>query len=313
MSAVMHRYFSWTSVRIWAFLFAAALFLAMGAASSALAAQAPVPAFTSQVIDTTQTLDAATRTQLTQQLAALEQRKGAQIAVLMVPTTGDESIEQYATRAFEQWKVGRKKVDDGILLVVAKNDRKLRIEVGYGLEGAVPDLLAGRIIREQIAPSFKQGDFAAGVVKGVDSLVKLVDGEELPPVPVSGTANGEGSDDDAPFGMLLPLAFFAMVIPALPAGLITAVFVYLMFNSLGFAVLGGIAGFVVSLIGRGLRAGGRGSSARASRRGGVIGGIGGGLGGGMGGFGGGGGGFGGGGFGGGGGGGSGGGGASGGW
>src|SRR5690606_28051170 len=119
------------------------------------------------VTDTTGTLDPATKTQLERTLADLEQRKGAQIAVLMIPTTGDEAIEQYAVRAFEQWKLGREEVDDGILFLVAKDDRRMRIEVGYGLEGAVPDLLAGRISREQVAPRFQHGDFAGGVRAGV--------------------------------------------------------------------------------------------------------------------------------------------------
>src|SRR5690606_40381578 len=91
-----------------------------------------------------------------------------------------EAIEQYAVRAFEQWKLGRESVDDGILFLIAKDDRQLRIEVGYGLEGAVPDILAGRIIREQVVPRFQQGDFAGGVEAGVNSLIALVDGEELP-------------------------------------------------------------------------------------------------------------------------------------
>lgn len=192
---------------------AAALFSLCLQALPARAAEAAIPALTARVTDTTHTLDQATQDQLTKTLAALEQRKGAQIAVLMIPTTGSESIEQYAVRAFEQWKLGRKNVDDGILFLVAKNDRKLRIEVGYGLEGAVPDLLAGRIIREQVAPRFKQGDFAGGVTAGVNSLVKLVDGEDLPPPPKQ--AAPDSSSVEGPGVMLLPLAFFSLVMPPL--------------------------------------------------------------------------------------------------
>src|SRR5690606_8722773 len=139
---------------------------------NAQAQQVEVPKLTQRVTDQTNTLDASTQTQLTQQLEALEKRKGAQIAVLMVSTTGRDTIESYARRVFDQWRLGRGQVDDGILLLVAKEDRKLRIEVGYGLEGAVPDLLAGSIIREQITPQFKQGDFSAGVSAGVASLIK---------------------------------------------------------------------------------------------------------------------------------------------
>ncbi|MEO6984837.1 MAG: YgcG family protein [Paralcaligenes sp.] len=270
------------------------------------AAQAPIPALTARVTDLTHTLDAKTQASLTQKLAALEQSKGSQIAVLIVPTTGTTTIEQYATHVFDQWKLGRKKVDDGILLLVAKDDHHLRIEVGYGLEGAVPDLLAGRIIREQITPRFKQGDYAGGVTAGVDSLIKLVNGEVLPPAP---PVTQPSADQGFGFaGMILPLAFMAFVLPATIAAFAAALFGYLIFHSLGLAILAAVAAFALSSIGRQLRAGGQGSAGSASRAGGIIGGLGG-----LGGFGGGGfGGGGGGGFGGGGGG-SGGGGASGGW
>lgn len=154
----------------------------------ALAAQVAVPALNARVTDLTGTLDAAQRARLEQQLAALEQRKGAQLAILLIPSTGDESIEQYAVRAFEQWKLGRKNIDDGVLLVVAKDDRALRIEVGYGLEGAITDVLAGRIIREQVVPRFQQGDYAGGIQAGVDSLETLIDGEALP-----SPSGGDGS------------------------------------------------------------------------------------------------------------------------
>lgn len=277
-------------------------------ASGARAAEAPIPTLTARVTDLTHTLDAKTEASLTQKLAALEQSKGSQIAVLIVPTTGTTTIEQYATHVFDQWKLGRKKVDDGILLVVAKDDHRLRIEVGYGLEGAVPDLLAGRIIREQITPRFKQGDYAGGVTAGVDSLIKLVNGEALPPV-AAHAAQGSTDGDSTSAGMLLPLAFMAFVMPATIAAFAAALFGYLIFHSLGLAILAAVVALVLSSVGRVMRAGGQGTSGRASRAGGIIGGLGGlgGFGGGGGGFGGGGGGFGGGG------GGSGGGGASGGW
>ncbi|WP_105700259.1 TPM domain-containing protein, partial [Pseudomonas poae] len=133
-----------------------------------------------RVIDLTNTLDADTTTGLKHQLADLEQRKGAQIAVLLVPTTGGATIEDFANQLFRAWKLGRKDVNDGILLVVAKQDRKVRIEVGYGLEGTVTDLLAHRIIEEHITPAFRQGDFAGGIVQGVNDLIVLVDGGDLP-------------------------------------------------------------------------------------------------------------------------------------
>lgn len=141
-----------------------------------------------RVIDLTNTLDTSTTTRLKEQLAALEQRKGAQVAVLLVPSTGEASIEDYANQLFRAWKLGRKDVNDGILLVVAKADRKVRIEVGYGLEGTVTDLLAHRIIEEHITPAFRRGDYVGGISQGVDDLVVLVDGGELPQVTAPGVA-----------------------------------------------------------------------------------------------------------------------------
>lgn len=133
-----------------------------------------------RVIDLTNTLDSTTKAQLIAQLAALEQRKGSQIAVLLVPGTDGASIEEFANHWFRTWKLGRKGIDDGILLLVVKDERKVRIEVGYGLEGAVTDLLANRIIEEHIKPAFRQDDYAGGVQRGVNDLVLLVDGETLP-------------------------------------------------------------------------------------------------------------------------------------
>ncbi len=155
------------------------------------AAPVAIPPLSARVTDLTQTLDAGQRAQLESQLAGLEQRKGAQIAVLLVPTTGEDSIEDYTVRAFEQWKLGRKGVDDGVLLVVAKNDRTLRIEVGYGLEGTITDVQAGRIIREQIVPFFQKGDFAGGIQAGVDSLIALIE-------PPSAAITPDGSEDELP-------------------------------------------------------------------------------------------------------------------
>ena len=283
MAVSVNEVFSWwrscgkalaMSLVLWAGLALVSLMPMLG--PSALAAQAPVPDLKSRVTDSTGTLDSNTQAHLEQLLADLEQRKGAQIAVLLVPTTGDDTIESYARRVFDQWRLGRDKVDDGILFVVAKDDRRLCIEVGYGLEGAVPDLLAGRIIREQVTPRFRQDDYAGGVTAGVESLVRLVDGEPLPP-PVPGTESA--SDDDSPVVMLAPLAFMTLLMPAGFAAVAAGIFVFLMFGSIGFSLLAAVVAFVLSRIGRKFGAGGRGSAARASRRGGIIGGLGGGLGG----------------------------------
>jgi uncharacterized protein len=157
--------------------FAAALALALVATA---AADIAVPALTARVTDQTGTLSAGERATLEQALAEFERRKGSQIAVLVVPTTGDETIEQYAIRVAERWQLGRKGVDDGVLLLVAKDDRRLRIEVGYGLEGAIPDAVAKRIIEETIRPRFRDGDFYGGIRIGVEQLMRVADGEPLP-------------------------------------------------------------------------------------------------------------------------------------
>ena len=143
-------------------------------------AQIAVPPLTGRVTDQTATLTAEQKAALEQTLQAFETRKGSQVAVLMVSTTAPEMIEQYALRVAEQWKLGRKKVDDGAILVVAKTDRALRIEVGYGLEGALNDATSKRIVSEIITPRFKQGDFHGGIAAGVDQIIRVIDGEPLP-------------------------------------------------------------------------------------------------------------------------------------
>lgn len=148
---------------------------------NARAAIVPVPPLTARVIDQTGTLDAAQRQALESQLAALEQRKGSQLAVLIVPTTGDEVIAQYSLRVVESWKLGRKGIDDGVLLLVAKDDHKMRIEVGKGLEGPIPDAIANRIMDEDIVPKFRADDYAGGLQAGVARITRLIDGEPMPP------------------------------------------------------------------------------------------------------------------------------------
>jgi uncharacterized protein len=141
----------------------------------------PIPPLTARVTDLTATLDTGQKQQLESELAALEQRKGAQVAVLIVPTTGPEDIAQYSIRVFDEWKLGRKNIDDGVLLIVAKDDHRVRIEVARGLEAAIPDAAAARIIREYITPRFRAGDFFGGIHDATGALAKLIDGEELPP------------------------------------------------------------------------------------------------------------------------------------
>ncbi len=141
----------------------------------------PVPPLKARVTDLTGTLTASQQASLEQTLQAFEARKGSQIAVLIVPTTQPETIEQYSIRVAETWKLGRKGVDDGVLLLVAKDDRALRIEVGYGLEGVIPDVVAKRIVSDVIVPYFKEGDYYGGIQAGIDRLIRLIEGEPLPP------------------------------------------------------------------------------------------------------------------------------------
>ena len=167
-----------------------ALLLALALCGSLLAqAQVAVPPLTGHVIDQTATLTAEQKASLEQTLTAFEARKGSQLAVLMVASTAPEAIEPFALRVAEQWKLGRKKVDDGAILVVAKTDRTLRIEVGYGLEGVLNDATGKRIIDETIVPLFKQQDFAGGIQAGVNQIIRIVDGE---PLPAPGGRRGEG-------------------------------------------------------------------------------------------------------------------------
>jgi len=157
-----------------------------------------VPDLSRRVTDLTATLSVQQVTVLEGQLAAFETQQGSQIAVLIVPTTQPEDIAAFGIRVAEQWKIGREKVDDGVILIVARNDRTLRLEVGYGLEGAIPDAIAKRVIAETITPHFKAGDFYGGIDAGVTQLMQLIEGEPLPPPRAS-----DGGGNDAPFILLV--------------------------------------------------------------------------------------------------------------
>ncbi|MFT4047746.1 MAG: YgcG family protein [Solimonas sp.] len=260
-------------------------------ASLAALADVPVPALTARVTDQTGTLDASQRAALESKLAAFEQAKGSQIALLIVPTTEPETIEQYSIRVAEQWKLGRKGVDDGLLILVARNDRALRIEVGYGLEGAVPDAIANRVIDEIIVPKFRSGDYYGGLDAGVDQLIKVIDGEPLPAPPQRSAAQRGGKLES-----LLPVLFLALIaaqllrrvfgqgLGSLLAGGAVFGLVWLLSGLLAVAALFGLAAFVLTLFGAALPFGGGGWSSRGGGFGGGWGG--GGFGGGGGGFGG---------------------------
>lgn len=256
-------------------------------ACSSLAAVAndglvPVPPLTGRVVDLTGTLDATQRAALEAQLAAFEQKKGAQVAVLLVPTIQPESIEQFGIRLAETWKIGRKGIDDGVILIIAKEDRQLRIEVGYGLEGALNDATAKRIVSEIITPPLREGNFHAGVAAGVDAIISVIDGEPLPPAATQ--ANGQGGDAAGMLPLLMVAAvlarFFHMLLGLAGSLLVAAVGGLLAFWLLGSVLSGLVVAVILLVISLGRGGGGYGGG-----RGG-FGGGGGGFSGGGGGFGG---------------------------
>jgi uncharacterized protein len=266
----------------------------------AIAAEVAVPPLTSPVIDLTHTLTPAQVASLEQTLRAFDARKGSRIAVVIVPTTQPESIEQYSIRVAEQGKLGRKGVDDGVILLVAKDDHAVRIEVGYGLEGALTDVMAGRIVDQVILPRFRAGDFAGGIDEGVTRIIALLDGEALP-APAQSNARRQGMPQG--IGSILPLLLMLVFVGggilrrvlgsfggASVIGGVAGVIAWFLTSVMGVAFGAAVIAFLFTLIG-----GGGGGGWTSGRRGGFGGGLGGGWGGGGGGggWGGGGGGFGG--------------------
>ncbi|MFZ6820089.1 TPM domain-containing protein [Undibacterium sp. Ji22W] len=184
--------------------------------SSAYAEQIAVPKLSHRVTDLTQTLTPEQTETLAKKLEALEKTKGSQIAVLMLPTTGEEGIEQFSIRVVDEWKLGRTKIADGVLLVIAKNDKRVRIEVGRGLEGALTDVTSSRIIREFIRPAFKQNDFYGGIDAGIDKISAVIEGEPLP-APASTPNQGHTAnfaEDFHIFG-LHPLVWLGLLVAGL--------------------------------------------------------------------------------------------------
>lgn len=239
------------------------------------AAEVQVPQLSARVTDLTGTLAAEQKAQLEDKLARFEAEKGSQIAVLLVPTTQPETIEQYGIRVAEQWQLGRKGVDDGALLLLAKDDRALRIEVGYGLEGAIPDAIAKRIIEDIIIPRLRQGDYPGGINAGVDALAAAINRDPLPlPEPRKAAPAAEN---------YLPLLLFAAVaggallrslFGTLPGGLLNGgllgLVVWLLGAGIAFALFVAFMGFVIGL------GGGRGHGGRLGGGGFGSGGFGGG-------------------------------------
>jgi len=241
--------------------------------AAAAAADVAVPPLTGRVVDQTGTLSSGDIAALNQTLRDLERRKGSQIAVLVVPTTDQESIEQFSIRVAEAWKIGRKKIDDGALLVVAKNDRRLRIEVGYGLEGALTDATSRRIIDEDITPKFKSGDFAGGISAGVNRMIRVIDGEQLPaPEPEHWSSPGLSNyiDPFNPFviiGAVIIGGILRSTLGRLVGSVATGGFIgfvaWLFVGSIAASVIVGIGAFIFALLGEILPMGGGRSSGGA--------------------------------------------------
>jgi uncharacterized protein len=220
-------------------------------------ADVAVPPLTGRVVDKTATLGGSDIASLDRTLRDFEARKGSQVAVLIVPTTQPETIEQYSIRVAEAWKVGRKKIDDGAILVVAKDDRKLRIEVGYGLEGALNDVTAKRIIDEVITPKFRSGDFAGGISDGVNRILRVVDGEPLP-APAQRQQNTGFLSNIDPFNPFLIFGviivggvfrgIFGRLFGSLATGGLVAGLLWFIAASLALSTIGGIIAFLVTML-----------------------------------------------------------------
>jgi uncharacterized protein len=219
---------------------ATAFFLALFLCWAGVArADVDVPTLTGRVVDLTGTLSSDQIAAQSQRLKDLQTRKGSQVAVLIVPSTWPETIEQYSIRVAEAWKIGRKKIDDGALLVVAKNDHKLRIEVGYGLEGALTDVTARRIIDEVIVPRFKEGDFAGGITAGITRMIGVIDGEPLPAPKPEASHSVDFVFDTLP--AIWPFILLGAIV-------IGGFFRALLGRLLGSAVAGGVIGGIAWLV-----------------------------------------------------------------
>jgi uncharacterized protein len=265
------------------------LFLILAVSAFAQDTPVPVPALSSPVTDLTQTLTAEQRSSLENRLRAYEAQKGTQIAVLIVPTTQPEAIEQYSIRVADQWKIGRQGTDDGVILLVAKNDRAVRIEVGTGLEGAIPDVLANRIISQVMVPRFREGDFAGGINEAITRITALLEGEPLPEPERRSSRTPEGLGG---IGNALPvLLMFVFIGSGILRGMlgrvggasatagIAGVLMWLLTSVLAISIFAAVAAFVFSLISGGGGGGfGGGRRGWTSRRGGGW--MGGGFGGG---------------------------------
>ena len=219
------------------------LWLALLPAVGLAAELVPLPALSSRVADLTGTLDATQRGRLEAQLAAIDRAGRAQIAVLLLPTTQPEAIEQFGIRLAEAWKIGHKGADNGIIVIVAKNDRRMRIEVGYGLEGTIPDAIAKRIVAERMAPAFKQGDFFGGLSAAGDALDAAIGGPASGTAPVTGAMRPDSGAAPDHGGGQQPDWITWLFGTLVASGVLRMMFGLL--GSLAAAVVGGWLGFMV--------------------------------------------------------------------
>lgn len=224
----------------------------------AAAAEVPVPPLTGRVVDQTGTLTSSEIASLTQKLKDFEDRKGSQIAVLMVATTQPETIEQFSIRVADAWKLGRKRVDDGAILVIAKDDRRVRIEVGYGLEGSLTDATTRRIIDEDITPRFRNGDYAGGISAGIDRMIRVIDGEELPAPERPHWQSPQFSDYIDPLNPALIIgvlivsgilrAVLGRLVGSAATGVLVGILAWIAIGSVFASVVLGIIGFIFAFI-----------------------------------------------------------------
>jgi len=233
----------------------------------------PVPALTARIMDSSGTLAAADVAGIERQLAALEQRSGTQVVVWMLPSTAPEDIFSYANRVANVWKIGRKDVGDGLLIVVAVKDRSMRIEVAKTLEGAIPDLAAKQIIERDMTPAFKRGDYAGGLKQAIDALGQRITGEHLPAPGQPAAQSGFSLSDNWSLILIAVLVISQMLrrifgrgLGAVMTGVAGAGLVYVLSASLLLAMGVGLAALVWSLfsglasagLNSGLGRGGRG-------------------------------------------------------
>lgn len=176
--------------------------------SHRVGATTEIPQLTGRVNDYAAMLSLSTKETLERQLAELESSDSTQLVVLVIDSLHGESIDGYSMKVAEAWKIGQEQADNGVLLLISKNDRKIRIEVGYGLEGKLTDLMSGRIIDSIITPAFKRGDFDQGVIDGVSSIIGVVRGEF---VAEKQTAQGKKSGD-SDFGGVIGVLFFCFIL-----------------------------------------------------------------------------------------------------